>query len=115
MILTTLNPAKQSAPSRTAECLLLALLISVNYLEPKVFVSLCFGYPIIQVISSFSVNLYIDFSLDFLVLPQHVDKTHDKHGVIRGVADKSTFVVDVWCSSYFKAKPHSPSKHSDVS
>ena len=50
----------------------------------------------------------------FLVSPQHVDKTHYKHGIVGGIADKSAFVVNLGYFSHFKTKPHSPSKDHKV-
>ena len=50
----------------------------------------------------------------FLVSPQHVDKTHYKHGIVGGITDKSAFVVNSRYFSHFKAKPHSPSKDHKV-
>lgn len=49
-----------------------------------------------------------------IFIPQHVDKTLNKHGVICSVTDKFAFVVDLRCFPHFEAQPHSPGKHNKV-
>lgn len=48
-------------------------------------------------------------------LPQHVDEADYKRGVVYGIADEFTFIVNLWYFSHFETEPHSPSKDYEVS